>query len=115
MSSTTRCGGISGTGYETPKRQRLSDWVLSSLSLKLLETHRTQRAGLASLRKRELPFQLFGTPAFRLVAILPVRQPDALWKVFLFKFKSDGIVPGIGHISQPAGHAKREKNGGIPA
>jgi hypothetical protein len=27
--------GISGTGYETPKRQRLSDWGLRSLSLKL--------------------------------------------------------------------------------
>jgi hypothetical protein len=107
--------GISGTGNETPKRQRLSDWVLSSLSLKLLETHRTKRAGLASLRKRELPFQLFGTPAFRLVAILPVRQPDALRQVFLFKLKSDGIVPGISHIGQPAGHPKGEKNGGVSA
>jgi hypothetical protein len=26
--------GISGTGYETPKRQRLSDWGLRSLSPK---------------------------------------------------------------------------------
>jgi hypothetical protein len=54
-------------------------------------------------------------PAFRFVTLLLPREPDALGQVFLFKLPTDGIVPGIGHIGQSAGHSKRKENGGVSA
>jgi catechol 2,3-dioxygenase-like lactoylglutathione lyase family enzyme len=45
--------GISGTGYETPKRQRLSDWGLRGLSLKHPDIH----AALETMTSRGAAFE----------------------------------------------------------